>query len=333
MNAFTWQFGDRLSGLRKIVLQTLVVLGVGSAVGIGLRRAQADALPGTGEQVPRQFTYRGTLKFANGAQPGPTALLRLSLYSLPVGGVLLYSERKIIAIDPGDGSFVVDVGDCTNATCVNGATQPQTLLQALQVRPRALYLGIAVCGTFTTAGDCTGFAELEGRQRILSSPMAHVTPGQVVGYWKSTAVAAAQTGQAGVWVPTGLLLSFTVPVKSTLVVHYGVGVATRDTGSISSASRNSISAGVAQWIPGGGWFPAFWDFSSAYGLRSESNVGHGLRNTYVENTFLIEGVSAPQALGLSVKTSSATGMPTVYPVSAPEGPGLPSFIEVTAYAE
>lgn len=281
----------------------------GVVLGVGARRARADAAPAAGEQVPRVFTYRGQLTLDTGASAGASKLLRFSLYRTANGGASEFEERKIVALGAADGAFATDVGECLNASCIGN------LQATLDAATPSLYLGIAVCtGSYSNANDCSGWTELAGRQRLLSSAGAANTSGQIVGYWRTNGANGCISGTAGAWVAAGSSLHIAPPVRSRLVVHYVANVL--GSGSVSA----SVDFPAGQY----GYFAVAPEAlaSAKPGVTYQGTATYG--GNVIEHTFVLTGQTDPTDYVLRATTSS--GVPRLCDDGS-------SYIEVTAYAE
>ncbi len=277
-------------------------------LGVGARRAWADAAPAAGEQVPRVFTYRGQLTLDSGSSAGASKLLRFSLYRTANGGTSEFTENKVVALGASDGAFATDIGECLNASCTGN------LQATLDAATPSLYIGIAVCtGSNSTANDCSSWTELAGRQRLLSSFGAANTSGQIVGYWRSSGANGCISGTAGGWVASGSSLHVAPPVRSRLVVHYIANV--QGTGSVSASIDLASPFGYISVAPE----------SLATAKPAITYEGAAMKaGNVIEHTFVLTGQTDPTDLVLRSTTSS--GVPRLCD-------GGSSYIEVTAYAE
>jgi hypothetical protein len=288
----------------------LAVFGV--VIGVGVRFARADATPVAGEQVPRFFTYRGQLTLDSGASAGASQLLRFSLYrSMAANQVAEFTENKIVALDPSNGAFAADIGECGPLACTGN------LQATLEGTPASLYLGVAVCtSSFTTVNDCASWTELEGRQRLLSSLAAPNVTGQIVGYWRTSPSASpgtCTTGTAGGWV-VGPTLSIAPPVRSRLVVRYVANVLGQ--GAVSASVDSPTGLGTYLAIAP----EALATAKSFVSLRGPTATAGAV----LEHAFVLTGQTDPLSLVLRGTASSGT------PELCNDGS---SFLEVTAYAE
>ena len=280
----------------------------GVVLGVGARRARADAAPAAGEQVPRVFTYRGQLSLDSGASAGTSKLLRFALHRSVSGATPEFTESKIVTIDPTVGAFATDIGECTASAC-SGSLQA-----VLEAPSPGIYLAVSVCsGTYSTANDCSAWVELGGRQRLLSSVGAVNTSGQIVGYARSSAGSGCITGNAGSWVMSTSSLNFVPPVRSRLVVRYVANV--QGSGSVSAAVGSTSPFGFMPLVP-----EALATAKSAITYEGTALSGG---NT-IEHTFVLTGQTDPLDVILGARTSSGT------PRLCDDGS---SYIEVTAYAE
>jgi hypothetical protein len=294
--------------LRSRTAASLSVLACGAILGVGARYAFADVAPAAGEQVPRTFTYRGQLSLSGGASAGSSRLMRFSLYRTIGAQTAEFSESKTVALDPADGSFATDIGECAALACTGNL---QAVLEAPQP---SVYLGVAVCnGTFSNVTDCSSWVELSGRQRLLSSLATMNTTGQVLGYARTPVSAGCVSGSAGSWIVAPISLTFTPSARARLVVRYVANV--QGSGSLTAAVG---SVAIGSFLP----------FSSEAMATARSGVtyeGTAMRGgSTIDHTFVLTGQTDPLTLSLAARVES--GVPKICDDGA-------SYIEVTAYAE
>ena len=120
----------------------LTLLGPGAELALA---GEPDDNPAT-DTLPRGLPYEGHLAIDGVPLNRPTAV-RFALWSLPVGGVLLFDESQDVVFVNGRFSVLLGVGD---------ARIPPIVFDAADV-----YLGVTVRNT-----------ELSGRQRIVPVPHA-----------------------------------------------------------------------------------------------------------------------------------------------------------------
>ena len=120
----------------------LTLLGPGAELALA---GEPDDNPAT-DTLPRGLPYEGHLAIDGVPLNRPTAV-RFALWSLPVGGVLLFDESQDVVFVNGRFSVLLGVGD---------ARIPPIVFDAADV-----YLGVTVRNT-----------ELRGRQRIVPVPHA-----------------------------------------------------------------------------------------------------------------------------------------------------------------
>ena len=286
----------------------LAVLACGAILGVGARYAFADVAPAPGEQVPRTFTYRGQLALTGGASAGSSRLLRFSLYRSIGSQTAEFSEAKLVALNPSDGSFATDIGECATLTCTGN------LQAALEAPQPSVYLGVAVCnGAYSNATDCSSWVELTGRQRLLSSLATANTTGQVLGYARTPVTSGCVTGAVDAWVVAPTVLTYTPPARARLVVRYVASV--QGSGSVSAAV-GSVTLGT---------FLPLTSEAVATARSGVTSEGTALRtgNT-IDHTFVLTGQTDPLTLSLAARVQSGA------PKLCDDGS---SYIEVTAYAE
>jgi hypothetical protein len=286
----------------------LAVLACGAILGVGARYAFADVAPAPGEQVPRTFTYRGQLALTGGASAGSSRLLRFSLYRAIGSQTAEFSEVKVVALNPVDGSFATDIGECATLTCTGNL---QAVLEAPQP---SVYLGVAVCnGAYSNATDCSSWVELAGRQRLLSSLATANTTGQILGYARTPVTSGCVAGAAGSWVIAPTSLTYTPPARARLVVRFVANV--QGSGSVSAAVGSAA-------------FGSFLALNSEAMATARSGVayeGTAMRTgSAIDHTFVMTGQTDPLTLSLAARVES--GAPKLCDDGA-------SYIEVTAYAE